>query len=608
MAKTEFIMSANNFNGGYIDQPRNAASNQLAPPSINVRINSAGEACTRFGFEDTGIDLSIGDKSCTGHFVSRFNVTFYAGGTKLVYMDHNDSDNVYDTGITLTDGTVTRMADYAGILFITNNTDGLQMLHMTKLNGAVTGGASTITIDLDGAAKLDRFGHTTDSLRIKGTDEAFNAVNTTTGALTLVGTASQGYSDNDFAVVHVDISSGKPKFSKIEFWGEAMYGIGASTQDADASSDVPPSVLYFSQFVTAATIENIIDFSGGLSGTELVGKAGIITNIIATNNFLYIFKQDSTCYIDLADVNKTSGARPPQPLQDANGNVAGHGCLNEDCAVHIGNGEIGFATQNKRNIRIKIATDSGAPVVFPDELWDYPIQNILTNMDDDQPNAHVFYDTTDRTYEFEAIFDGQRLTVIYQNVPIFNDGVLASTGRWLPPDIGKSSRSKHMRKGRQYATALDNDTIFLMNEGFVDDDLEIDCVMATGAREIGKEDGRVTVDWKAVEISGSMTELAEVTFEGAVGSNTPQQKSFDSTGLSYDTAVASGAVQIGDNELGGLVESSPFADFDKRFAIYPRFGPTLQIILSSFKTASAFKWYSYRVEAAALSKSLLTTK
>lgn len=525
-----------------------------------------------------------------------------------MYVDHNDSDNVYDTGITLTTGTVTRMADYAGMLFFTNQTDGLQMIHMTKLNGAVSGGASTITVDLDGAVKLSRFSHTTDSLRIQGTDEAYNAVNTTSGALTLVGTASQAYSDNTFAIVHVDISSGRPKFSKVDFWQESMYGIGATTQDADSTSDVPPSVLYFSQFVTAATIENIIDFSGGLSGTELVGKSGILTNLIATNDYLYLFKEDATYYIDVADINRTSGARPPQPLQDAEGNVAGHGCINEDCATSIGNGEIGFLTQNKRLIRIKIASETGAPVVFPDELWDTEVQTLLANMDDDQPTSHVFYDTTERTFEAEVVIDGVRLTIIYQNLPVKKNGKVISMGRWLPPDLGKSTRSKHMRNARQYATELNDDTVLLMNEGFDDDGTEIDCVMATGIKEVDDQDGRVTTRWNAVEASGAMTELAEITVEPTVGSNAPQQKTFDSTGVNFDTATAVGAVQVGNTAIGGLPDTSNFGDWDKRFSVYPKFGPSFQLVLSSYKLASSFKWYSYRIEAGALSKSTLTTK
>jgi len=263
MSEKRFLISTGNkgFIEGYTDDPRNASVNQLCPPSANGYVTKQGDFVSRGGMEDSSWDLSEGNNPATAFNLDRFNITFFAADTKVYYIDHNASDAVVDTGITLTTGTTSRFEEYAGTVFVGNRTDGWYGIMVTRLNGAVSGGASTIVTDVDGASRssaLDtELSPGTKNLRIGGTNEQYSSITVNTGTFTLSGTASQAYTDDTVAIVVYDLTSRYPKCSKIVNWREGNHFINMDEQDQTLSSDATPSTLGFTDSATAATYEAI---------------------------------------------------------------------------------------------------------------------------------------------------------------------------------------------------------------------------------------------------------------------------------------------------------------------------------------------------------------
>jgi hypothetical protein len=565
----------------------------LGSPSVNAYITRDGDAVSRLGYVDTAIDLNQANKPATSLHVPSFNITFFALGQKVYYVNHNASDAVVDTGISLTDGTTSRFEEYNGVVYATNTTDGCYGFLMTKLNGAVSGGAATIVTDLAGATVANAFDTAlspgTKNLRVNGTNEAYTSITAGTGTFTLTGTASQAYTDNMIAIVVYNLSAVIPKGSKIVAWKESLNAIGISENASVGAGDRKETTLYFSQFATAGASEASVTWSGGTAGSEICGKSGKITNALATRDYLYIFKEGEVYYIPVSNVNATTGARPPVLLS------SNYGCVNEDCAADLGNGLIVFLTKNKRLIGIRISTQSGAAVVFPDESFDQAIRNTLENLDADQSDSHLFYDPGSRRLFVECNVDSTRTTLVYDN----------NIASWTPPHTGKNFKSYYNKDGILYATSKTDDTIYEMESGMEDAGSEYETVIATP--KLSFEDGRVTMELMDCELSGAISELAEISCDLIVNGGTPQTKTIDTTGITFDITHPLGSVTLGTSVLGGDPAYAGLADYDKRFAIYPRYAQSFQIVLSTTSgSKKMFSLSSYRVRANVLSTSLLT--
>lgn len=578
---------------GYTDDAQNAGVDILCPPSVNCTIDKNGVAKTRKGYEDTGLDLSQSGKPARAFYVPNFDVTFFAVGTKVYYIvGEPDSATKYDTGITLTDGTTSRFEEHNGVVYVTNATDGCYGFLLTRLNGAVSAGAASIVTDVEGAGVASAFDTAlspgTKNLRINGTNEQYSSITVATGTFTLSGTASQSYTDDTIALVVYVLTGTFPKCDKIVAWRETLHFIGLSANTANAaSSDRLQTSLVFTKSATATASENVLSFSSP-GGSELVGKSGKLVNAVATRDYLYLFKDNGVYYIGIDDINTSTGARPPRLLSE------NYGCLNADSAVDMGNGEVAFITNTNRIIRIKIASDSGAPVVFPDETFDRPYSNTLPMMDQSQPDAQFFYDTTQKRAFAQVTVDGNVITLPYNQ----------DIGAWEPPFSGYFFKSHFIRKGIHYATDRTDDTVYKLDLTLDDDGTPIECVMASSIVEF--EDGRVTCKFDQLELSGALTENAEIQAETIVNKGTSQTKTIDATGVNFGSSPALGSVAMGSVVLGDGDMGDEMGDFDKRFAIYPSLGSDLQIILSTAGEGQAFAWNSYTIRAKAMTSSALT--
>lgn len=582
------------FIDGYIDQPKHGGLNNLCPPSQNVQIDKTGVASTRPGYIDSTVSLATADKFATSFHMEQFNITFFASDTKVQYVEWDRSNTVVDTGISLTTGTVTRFTEYNGVVYCTNTTDGAYGFLVTRLNGAVSSGAATIKTDVSGSALANVFDSTlspgTKNLRVQGTNETYSSVAAGTGVFTLTGTSSQAYADNDIAIVVYDLTGTIPKSSKLIPWKESMNALGASENNTTGAGDRKETTLYFSQFATAATSEATVTWSGGTAGSEIVGKSGRITNALSTRDYLYIFKENETYWVAVSDVNASSGARPPQILSSV------YGCLNEDLAADMGNGTVAFVTKNKRIVAIRIATDNGAAVVFPDENFDVAISETLKDMDVDQTSSHMFYSQSQRKLYVQLKIDGAWTTLVYDN----------EIQQWLPPWKNYVFKSYFEKEGVLFATALNDDTIYEIGTAMNDDGIEIQTIAATTRFEF--EDGRTTTEWSEFEISSELTNSTEVTVKSPVDGQAGSNKTIDATGLNFATGDPPiGLGGISGETMGGSVQAtSLFASTDRRFAIYPTYGGDVQLQLETVGDGAAFKWSSYTLRGRSLEQPLLT--
>lgn len=581
-----FQIQAQDFMEGYKDSLENLKPNQLAQPSKNVRILLSGEAMSRLGYEDTLWDLNNANKQATSFYQKQYNLSWFSINGKVYYIEHDRSDAIVDTGLSLTATETTRIAEYAGDIYLTNQTDGLRQIHVMRLNDASPdSGDADVTVDQDGGGRLNAFSDTSGNLRIRGTNEAYSSV-TTAGVVTLTGTLSQSYADNDIAITVEDISSGKPKGSKIVFWKERMIVIGVRS---DTSVDNANQIAYMSQFASARDLQKVIVFgiTGGAT-EEWIGKAGILKNIVTTRDYVYFFKEDETYFSSVADVDASSGATFPQLLS------TNYGCVNEECAADLGSGIIAFLTPNKRIIGIRISTQSGAAVVFPDESFDQAVRNTLNLLDADQSKARMFYHKGSRLLYVQVSVQNNILTLVYDN----------NIGKWLPPDDNKIFHSFFEKDGIAYATDYFDDTIYELDRGILDNNQDIETVMAHA--NLLFKDGRVTCEWQDVEMSGSLGQNGTITVETIVNNGTSTQKTILASDLSFTGAMGIGDIVVGSTTIGGETTDIKIAEWNRKFRIAPvSYGQKYQTLLSS---TSPFLWSGYSIMAKALSTSILTTE
>ena len=591
---------------GYQSDPKEFSPSLLSSPSVNCMVDTSGNCGQRLGFQtETLIDLTNPNNPATCFYLDEYDITVFATGTKVKYYDWTDQ-KVYDTGLTLTTGTQTRFDAYTGDVYLMNTTDGLRRLVFFRLNGAVSAGASSITIDADGAARLQVFSVTSGSLVIQGTSEAFtnaamphvsvlgtanngagliriqatghhlltgdsvtisDVVGTTeangtwtvtfvdsthfdlqgstftnayvsngtivwdysSGKMHLNTTASKSYADNAVGLVVSDISSGREKASKVIFWKERMI-LAGSNQTTNA--DAPNANLFFSEFSAALNLERITTFNVGTGGsvTELIGAYGRITNVVGAKDYLYTFKthQAFSCAASavVTDSSKANYGQTPSDLRDEN-----NGCLNEDSACVVGDNEIAYITSDKRILRIKISTASGAAVLFPDESFDIPMRKDLDKMDADQTGARAFYHKGKHRAYFQVKLTGQWFWLIYDT----------TIGTWQPPQSVLFARDFFERAGTMYATDGSDDTVYSIGTTFDDDGNPIVCTMATCDFSVGS-----VILTKAV-LQGEISQAAIVNLQSVIttdkaGIMAGSLKPIDGSTYTYSSQHFSGGI------------------------------------------------------------------
>jgi len=566
----------------------------LSYPCQNMIVTEDGKAESRKGYM---LEFSIGvaNKPATSFYSETYDVTFFALGTKLFYRDY-ETGTTHDTGMTLTDGTITRFEEWFGFLFLTNATDGLRMITMGRLNdAAATSGDAHVTIDQDMAGRLTAFDTITSiasgNLVIGGTAHGMASLVVSTGVVTLDGTLPATYPDNRFCLVASNISSGREKFSKIVIWKSRLHGMGYPNA---ANADAPNNTVMAGQFVIgqtgAAGIELIIDFTYGTAGSTkiTVGSGGSVKNIIGVADNLYFLNERKTHSAASANIT-TSGAAVGLTIPDEKDGL--HGCINEDCAALAGNEALIYATSDKRVMRQRIDPDTGTPLDRPEEDFDVDIRGHLKNLDKDQTGAIVYHYRGGRQTICQLKEAGQWKWFIWDDNIIRNIGGRAFKGAWQPPQQITPVRSFFERNGVLYGTDPDTDAVYSFFTTFTDNQIPIYALFATGIFNVGNSMLK-TARFQGTVNQPSLVSLLCYVWNNTAGKRSGSPKVINGSEYSYSEDNSVGAVPVGD---GGIGETTEVADWGKEFDIVPSEAIRCQITAENDQEGGYFSISSYQI-------------
>ena len=551
-------------------------------------VTENGAAAKRFGYQSE-FSIGVSGSASTSLYIPTYDIAFFCLGTKVYYRNFNDNVT-YDTGLTLTAGTTTRMWEWYGMVFLTNVTDGLRMITIGRLNdAAANSGDSTVTIDMDMGGRLTAFNTVTaisaSNLRINGTNEAMTSLVVATGVVTLDGTLSQSYSDNTICIVTADISSGREKASKGMVWKSRFHLMGYPSA---SNADMPNNTVMTGQFVIgttgAAGIEIVIDFTYGTGGSVkiTVGSGGKVTNVIEAKEFIYFFTEDKvfgTAASSVADSGSAIGLTIPDIKDEL------HGCLNEDCATIMGNNAITYVTNDRRIMRLPIDVYTGAVVSKPEEEFDVDIRGHLKNMDMDQTGARVYHYKGGRQTIYQLRISGQWKWFIFdQNVSkqVGNNVIM---GSWQPPQSINPVTDFFERNGVLYGTDSTTDTVYSYFTVFTDDLNPIQAVFATGEFNVGQAMMDMAQLW------GDVNQPADINIKCYVWNNTMGKRSGSTkhvlgSSFSYSADQSVGAVPVGGG--GAVGATTQTAKWRKDFRIFPSEANRAQLVAEDFQDGAYF--------------------
>lgn len=570
---------------GYSSNAQNAGVDKLSFPCENMIISENGAATQRLGYQ-AEFSIGVSDSVATNSpWISTYDVTFFALGTKVYYRNFNDG-MTYDTGLTLTAGTTTRMWVWEGIVFLTNTTDGLRMITIGRINdAAANSGDATIGIDLEMGGKLTAFNTVTaisaSNLRINGTNEAMTSIDVATGVVTLDGTLSQSYADNTICIVTADISSSREKASKGMVWKSRFHLMGFPSA---ANADAPNNTVMAGQFVIgttgAAGIELIIDFTYGTGGSVkiTVPSGGKVTNVIEAKEFIYFFTENKvfgTAASSVADSGSAIGLTIPDIKDEL------HGCGNEDCATIMGNNAITYIDFNgKRIMRIPIDVYTGAVVSKPEEDFDVDIRGHLKNMDKDQTGARTFHYKGGRQTIYQVKISGQWKWFIYDQNITRQIGNNIFMGAWQPPQNITPVTDFFERDGVLYGTDATTDTVYSFFTVFSDNLIPIQAVFATGEFNVGQ----AMID--KAQLWGDINQPSDINIKCYVWNNMMGKRSGSTkhvlgTGFTYSEDQSVGAVPVGGGGAVGVTTQT--AKWRKDFAVFPSEATRAQIVAENFQ-------------------------
>lgn len=576
---------------GYTADPATTALDYVTKPTVNMLVTDDGKVEQRTGYREE-FSIGVDGKPATAFYHSTYDIAFFALGTKVYYRDFTEGAT-YDTGITLTDGTTTRFDEFFGDVYLSNTTDGLRRIVVMRLNdAAATLGDATVTVDVDGAARLSVFGDTSGNIRIQGTNEAFASLVVATGVLTLTGTLSQSYSDNTVAIFIDDISSGREKPSKFLFWKSRLHLMGFP---AATNADQPNNTVMAGKFVIgetgAAGIEDIIDFTYGSGGSTkiVVGGGGATKNLLGAADTIY-FLNENKIFATAASSITTSGSGIGLTIPDAKDEM--HGCLNEDSATLMGQNALTYITNDKRIMRIPIDTQSGAALSAPEEDFDVNIREHLKDMNPDQTGAFAYYYRGGRQTIYQVKISGQWYWFIYDNNIVRQVGSNIVRGTWQPPQQIGPFTNLFERKGVLYGTDASDDTVYSIFTTFSDNLLPIYAIFATGEYNIGN------AMVKRCEMQGEISQSAQVNNRCYVTNETAGRRSgsakvIDGADYTYTVDRSVGAVPVGEGTAGETVET---AKWKKGFDVFPSEGSFVQLIAENEQEGGWFSITSYLLD------------
>lgn len=507
---------APNYGGGadYTSGPENLDPSQCVAVE-NWRYSNAGGMSTRLGFElksDFGTDARI--HNLWTH--EPYNVMFGKSSTKIKHS--LDGLTWYDTGLTRTASEVEDFKSIEKDLHVSNATDVYTRIAVSTV-AAVNSGAGTFSLRTGDGGK---FSSGTIYIRGIAVTSGTLASDNYTGCVGL--TADMAIGD---IVTQTSAPAGAPKASCLGLIEGSTLAGGVSANraalyySAHATPDSPQ--FGYDYVANGANVKflptDIVDIGDINGGSIIALKKGL--------HFASTFEVTSEALL-VTEIHGTFGG------------------VNNRCLVQGQKFTYLLDAKNKRVIAI--ANDSDGVRVLDDPFdqkknLDYPIQGFMAGIDENQEDSFTSFDPVTTEVKFTVYKNGFSHEVILQE----------NVGRWCI-DIGKNFKCRTNFKGRVYAGSDNSDDIYLDNEGYTDNGIEISHRILS--KIYTKDDKRMTLEFLNYICGGLLSAQGEFVLRMFCN----DMKMFDET-ITADLLVSKGLMSrssgtpigsgtIGDTTIG----------------------------------------------------------
>lgn len=428
----------------------------------NIRSTLDGGRHDRPGYEDTQIDLSSYNfTAARGFFAGRFLKRLWLAGdngtnVKVLYANPSDK-TVYDTGLALATGKKVWFCEVEMDIFYGNGSDAMGRIVVGELKNAASAGATSVTLKSGQGA---RFPTGAGPYTVRHGSSSFTY--TTRSGDVLSGIPASGAGSIGAAIAADTVFTYTTTITPTHVTAPTVLAQWYATLNI-AGEPGKPRVWEFSRTGTAANPERFYDFSVS-TNNELVGEGSQITGFFKSNNYFYVFKEDSIWFVSRADIlNSSSGARSPAEFSPT------IGLPNPWCVAEM-DGIVAFLSSNKRLLPIVIKTENASQQLKLDGSFDARVRNYLRTIDDDLTDAWVFYNHEDQLLKVGVLVDGVREILVYD----------AALGIFYPPDTNKDFAFMAAMNGKSYAYSSDGQKVYLDEVGRYDDTTPVDGEWETG--------------------------------------------------------------------------------------------------------------------------------
>lgn len=351
----------------------------------------------------------------------------------------------------------------------------------------------------------------------------------------------------------------------LDVWAEKMFVSGLSSAK---------NVVYWSITATAGSPNNIYNFTGAGSGSDLIGEGGEVVGLKAGKDFLFVFKRDAIHYY--YDIDFT-GATPVPRQKRLTGT---RGAVNQKCIARAANDIIYFDGTNI----VVLAPESGVDRVEAEKRTLAIEPYLESALDDDQKNCCAVYDK--RRNEYHLWVKGKNKN--FNNINVIYD-------------IDNQAILLDDTKIANVATPFQNDVYWGSDlEGFVyknydvfdDDGLAINSKYYTKQFHLGFPTKRKI--WRKVRIYGQMSISASIDVSVFIDNKFIKKYTIDSTNITAQSKGAIGMGTVGYNIIGynqaGI--TADWYDFEYELSFREK-GQRIQLLFESNSVNSRFRIKEY---------------
>lgn len=317
------------------------------------------------------------------------------------------------------------------------------------------------------------------------------------------------------------------------FFGEKMWVAGLSSAQ---------STVYYSRTATPSNPDYIHDFSGGNTGTELIGSGGYITGLLGVNQHLIIAKNSAIFSIATFDFNASTPTPVVQPQ------ILNEGIPNQDAMYYYDNDVYYFSIPTLQIKRFRLTDQStrfeGIPVSTPiDSFLEEFIDNVQPNVSIIAHNRKVFVNLRSKfsiTNDIRLVWDLDKEA-------------------WLL-DVAIAHKKATLFKDRLYFGSETDATVYLDEEGFADNDAATFSYYLTNKEHFGDNNNKKL--FRFIDFQGYINDINELFVDVYIDDELIKTITIDINDISGVQPDALGFGELGGSPLGGTTGG---VEIDKEF-------------------------------------------